>query len=1038
MRDDTMVTGQDSVATRDAGVAGWGVPGYTALRSLGSGGSGYVVLARHEASGTLVAIKYLRHDLLSDPRFVAMFRDEAQVLAAVDDPNIVRLYEYVQSPRGAAIVMELVDGVALREILAHQGQTSAEAALVVLEGSLLGLASAHRHGVVHRDYKPENVLVNGDGVSKLTDFGIAARTGQSPIPEGTWQYAPPEQFDNAPASPAGDVYSATATFYECLTGHAPFRGPTAEALWYQHQYQPVPLDPVPEPLRPLVAAGMAKAPEDRPTDGTAFVTALQAIAARVYGPDWAERGRSHLGEAALLLAALWPSGAPAGVHGFEADRVDLARQPQGSGESRHLWHVRHLRHLAHLRNRRGLRLTPIKAAVAAGAAVVVVAAGTALAAGLAGHGRATAGPLPAVTGVSPADGSTMGGTAVTITGTGLAHATRVTFGGVAGQITADSATRITVTSPPSTGTTGITVTAALITADPGAPAAGTGPPASTVDIAVTTPAGTSRPAAADHYTYTAPRAAITGVSPDGGSTAGGTTVSITGTGLAGATAVRFGAAAAAITADSNTQITVTSPRGTGTVAITVTTPAGTSPPAAVGRFAYTAHPKTAQSISFTPPASGTAGGSAALSATGGRSGQPVVFTVDRASDPGVCAVTGSTVAYTAAGLCVIDANQAGNATYAAAPQVQGTITVNANTGGGGGGGGGGQQPQTISFTPPASGTVGGSATLSATGGGSGNPVVFSVDSASAGVCSVSGSTVTYTAAGSCVIDANQAGNATYAAASQVQRTIQVNGQQQPSQQSQSISFTPPGPGIVGDSATLSATASSGLAVAFSADPASGGVCTVDGSTVTYTAVGSCVIDANQPGNATYAPASQVQGTITVNPIPQSISFAPPGPGTVGGSAPLSATGGGSGNPVVFSVDGASGGACSVDGSTVYYTAAGSCVIDANQAGNATYAPAPQVQRTITVNPQPPQVTGISPTMGQCSGGDSVTITGTSLDGATSVTFGGTDAAITSDSSGQITVTSPPGPGYSIYVNVTVTTPGGSSTSPTQFEYVCLT
>src|SRR5246127_5354716 len=107
----------------------WKVPGYTELKALGSGGFGDVVLARHDASGNLVAIKYLRRDLLADPEFAEMFRAEATVLASLDDPNIVRLYEYIESPTGAAIVMELVDGVSLRDILARQGGTSAEAAL---------------------------------------------------------------------------------------------------------------------------------------------------------------------------------------------------------------------------------------------------------------------------------------------------------------------------------------------------------------------------------------------------------------------------------------------------------------------------------------------------------------------------------------------------------------------------------------------------------------------------------------------------------------------------------------------------------------------------------------------------------------------------------------------------------------------------------------------------------------------------------------------------------------------------------------------
>ena len=656
MRDDALVIDQVT-GTGDGGgqahVAGWSVPGYTGLKALGSGGFGDVVLARHDESGTLVAIKYLRQNLLSDTRFTEMFRGEAAVLASMDDPHVVRLYEYIESPSGAAIVMELVDGVSLRQILAREGGTTPEAALVVLQGSLLGLAAAHARGVVHRDYKPDNVLVDEDGASKLTDFGIAARTGDRTAGGGTLAYAPPEQFAGGSASPAGDVYAATATFFECLTGRPPFRGDSAAALLYQHVSQPVPVDAVPEPVRPLVAAGMAKKPEDRPADARAFVAALNKVATEAYGPDWHERGRSHLGEAALLLAALWPSGGPAAVQGTTVQQIPLRQ-----------------------RNRRP-RLRRSRAARAAIAAAIVIAiAGTVLGLRLTtGSSTSFSRPvtLPAVTGVSPASGSTVGWSTVTLTGTGLADATVVRFGGVAGTIISDSGTQITVTSPPSTGTAAITVTSAAVTADSGRQITGTG--AGTVDITVTTRSGTSKTTAADHYTYTAPRPAVTGVSPDGGSTAGGSTVTITGTGLAGATGVRFGAAAAAITADSSTQITVTTPPGTGTVTITVTTPAGTSKTTDVGHFTYTTRPKPAQSISFTAPASGTVGGSAALSATGGGSGNPVVFSVDPSSGPGVCRVSGTTVTYTAAGSCVIDANQAGNAHHAAAPQIQRTITV---------------------------------------------------------------------------------------------------------------------------------------------------------------------------------------------------------------------------------------------------------------------------------------------------------------------------------------------------------------------------
>ena len=197
----------------------WDVPGFTRLRALGSGGFGEVVLARHEASGTLVAIKYLRQSLLSDAEFSELFRNEAAVLASLDDPNVVQLYEYVESASGAAIVMELIDGVSLRQILTHQGATTAEAALVILKGSLLGLAVAHQHGVVHRDYKPENVLVDGDGESKLTDFGIAARTGESPVAAGTLIYAPPEQFGGSPASPVLQFRFVTWRLLSSGDGH---------------------------------------------------------------------------------------------------------------------------------------------------------------------------------------------------------------------------------------------------------------------------------------------------------------------------------------------------------------------------------------------------------------------------------------------------------------------------------------------------------------------------------------------------------------------------------------------------------------------------------------------------------------------------------------------------------------------------------------------------------------------------------------------------------------------------------------------------
>ncbi|GGO01344.1 hypothetical protein GCM10010116_02460 [Microbispora rosea subsp. aerata] len=285
----------------------WNVPGYTVTRELGAGGGGRVVLAVHERSGAPVAIKYLSETLRRDEEFVARFRQEARLLVELNDPNVVRLYEYLETEQGAAIVMELVDGPTLRALLREQGPTGPEAALAVLKGSLLGLAAAHSTGVVHRDYKPENVLVAADGTSKLADFGIAVRAGGAPgAPAGTPPYMAPEQWTGAAASPASDVYAATAVFFECLTGHRPYRASEHAVLRHMHMTAPVPVEEVPEPLRHLVARGMAKDPALRPASAAAFVYELERAAVAAYGPAWEERGRGRLVALAAALAATFP------------------------------------------------------------------------------------------------------------------------------------------------------------------------------------------------------------------------------------------------------------------------------------------------------------------------------------------------------------------------------------------------------------------------------------------------------------------------------------------------------------------------------------------------------------------------------------------------------------------------------------------------------------------------------------------------------------------------------------------------------------
>ncbi|MBO4207193.1 serine/threonine-protein kinase, partial [Micromonospora echinofusca] len=295
-------------------VNGWQVSGYTHLRELGSGASGRVVLATHDATGTPTAIKYLVGDISADPSFRADFRAEAELLAAIDDPNVARLYEYVESAQGAAIVMELVNGVSLRQMLRANGPTDPESALYVLKGSLLGLHAAHSRGVVHRDYKPENVLVTAEGTSKLADFGIAMPVGREAGSSvtGTPRYMAPEQWTGQAATPASDIYAATAVFYECLTGRPPFDGQGIIVLRDQHASAPIPTDPAPPPVHDLLRSGMAKRPEERPQPAAAFLDILEATAVATYGPEWEERGRRRLAERAALLALFFPFPDPAG------------------------------------------------------------------------------------------------------------------------------------------------------------------------------------------------------------------------------------------------------------------------------------------------------------------------------------------------------------------------------------------------------------------------------------------------------------------------------------------------------------------------------------------------------------------------------------------------------------------------------------------------------------------------------------------------------------------------------------------------------
>jgi hypothetical protein len=348
--------------------------------------------------------------------------------------------------------------------------------------------------------------------------------------------------------------------------------------------------------------------------------------------------------------------------------------------------------------------------------------------------------------------------------------------------------------------------------------------------------------------------------------------------------------------------------------------------------------RISQAISFAGPGTGIVGSSSTLTATGGASGNPVTFSIDASSGAGVCNVSGTnrmTLNYAAVGTCVVDADQASDATYAAAPQVQQSVTV-----------GQGSQAITFTSTVPTAAKVGGSTyTVSATGGASGNPVVFTADAASAGICTVSASTVSFTGAGTCTVDANQAGSANYTAAPQVHQSFAV------AKRNQTITFASlPNRTRAQSPFTVSATASSGLTVTFASITTP--VCTVggtNGATITLVATGTCTVVAHQVGNAAYKGAPAVSRSFTVTKANQTITFAaPPNKTKAQGPLTVSATAS-SGLTVTFTTTTPS--VCTAggtNGATVTLRARGTCTIVAHQAGNGIYNAATPISRSFTV------------------------------------------------------------------------------------------
>jgi eukaryotic-like serine/threonine-protein kinase len=245
---------------------------YRIMRKLGTGGMANVYLAEDEVLGRRVAIKILNDRHAGDDQFVERFRREAKNAASLSHPNIVSIYDRGEAEGTYYIAMEYLDGRSLKELIVARGPAPINLAIDYARQILAAIRFAHRHGIVHRDIKPHNVLVDAEGRLKVTDFGIA-RAGVSQMTEagsiiGTAQYLSPEQAKGAPVDQTSDLYSVGVVLYELLTGVVPFSGETPVEIAMKH-LSTVPPPPsakrkdVPRALDLVVMRALAKDPAER-------------------------------------------------------------------------------------------------------------------------------------------------------------------------------------------------------------------------------------------------------------------------------------------------------------------------------------------------------------------------------------------------------------------------------------------------------------------------------------------------------------------------------------------------------------------------------------------------------------------------------------------------------------------------------------------------------------------------------------------------------------------------------------------------------